>query len=1199
MRLRSGNCRHRFVLFILLTPLWVSLAAASLFAQAGANGAISGFVTDPSGAAIAGVAVKVTNVNTGVSYSAGTTTDGYYTVKFLIPGTYRVAVAQPGFKTQVVNDVVVQTDSNPTVNIKLTLGAVTQTVTVKAANTMLALQTADTGSTIDTVRVDDLPTQQRNAFQVVLTGVGVLPTTDWEESMTLEDNSKSSSQSINGSYDSVTGSTTGQSETNEVLIDGVDDRGNYAEGLGNSTVGYLPSQEAVGEVQVVTNPYSAEYGNTLGGAEIFTTKSGTSRFHGEAFEYNRSFGLSANSFSNNLEHVGKSPLLVNTPGGNLGGPIKKGKLYFFGSMEYMDEHSPTVGEGFGMVPTSAERSGDFSADTYNNNGVATPITLYNPFSCTSATVVCTSRSVIGSVGDSVIPSSLMSPIATSLWKYIPLPDVPGNAVTGANNYYFDTSAVALAHTYEIMGRVDYNINDKNRIFLRATREDWHTIDPPFYGNTGGDAAEVAGDFPAGRTNNNDVINYTHIFSPTMVLNVLAGFEDYFNEDITQPTRCSVTPAQLGFSSTFASQAVACIPVFGFTGAEGSGSDNGSTVFTGAGEPGSTLAPDQVNTLSAMLMKSMGRHTLKFGAEGLLERGYLIEPGDNSGAFSFSSQYSQQNPSGPLTAAQGDPVASFEMGVGAASIQVESEPARQDLSAAWFVQDDIKVSHKLTINAGLRWDWDGTPTDRFNAITGPFNETTTSPLASAAASAATASGVTCPACANLVGGLTFPGVNGVSRSPYGSVYHDWGPRLGAAYAITPNTVIRAGWGLFYLDNVYDPGSAGFSSTTSSTLFSPTYQVLNPIANPFPTGLIPATGSALGLSTDLGNTVTFVDPHTEPPQAQQFNFNVQHQFPHNFLLLVGYNYNLGTRMAVNNNINSLSLAQIQEGYTYLNTPVANPFAGLIPNTSLNTATIPQKQLLLPYPQFTTVTEEDMPIGTSSFQALEINVTKHMGNGLSFSASYTNSRHEDLGAYMNTFNTQLMKEDDPYDIPQAVSLNGVYELPMGRGKPFASSVPGWANKIIGGWQLNWNILYMSGNPWQFSNITAPVAGVNPNYSPQTLQQWVNPAAFQNSTNTPFCFPEGSSNCIQEWSTVDGHVRNPGTALYDLGVHKSFKITERVTFTFMNNWINATNTPQWFGNDSTSCEAITASCFGKISGFTSPDNLPREIQMAGKITF
>jgi hypothetical protein len=602
-------------------------------------------------------------------------------------------------------------------------------------------------------------------------------------------------------------------------------------------------------------------------------------------------------------------------------------------------------------------------------------------------------------------------------------------------------------------------------------------------------------------------------------------------------------------------------------------------------------------VNGTFLKSLCRHTLKFGGEGVLERYYAWQPGNNAGAFGFSSQYTQQNPTGALTAAQGNPVAAFEMGVGSAGLDLNSAPARQNLRAAWFVQDDLKVTRKLTINAGLRWDWDGGLTDRFNAMTGIFNTAVASPLATQVAAA---SGVgNCPACAHLVGGLTFPGVNGLSRSPYDSSFRNFGPRLGIAYSFSPSTVVRAGWGLFYDGFVFDPGSSGFSQRTNSILFSPTYNVLNLIANPFPTGLTPATGASLGLATNLGSSISFVYPHAREPRAQQLNFNVQHQLPRNLLITVGYSYNGISRVPVTVPLNYLTLAQIQQGLTYLNTTVTNPFAGLMPpTTSLNKATVAQSQLLLPYPQFTGVSETNVPIGNSAYHSLVVQLTKRWSSGLSASISYTDSKHEGRYSYMNAFDSQLMKTIDPFDITQILVFNGTYEFPLGRGKPFGSSLPGWANQIIGGWQFNWMVRASSGIPWSFSGNSAPVPGVPIAASPQSIDQWVNPAAFTNVTNTAFCYPQGSSNCIQEWSTVNGHIRAPRIANYDLGLFKNFRITERIKFVIMNNWVNATNTPQFFSLPG-SCENITASCFGKIAGFQGQTNYARQIQIGGKLIF
>jgi hypothetical protein len=364
---------------------------------------------------------------------------------------------------------------------------------------------------------------------------------------------------------------------------------------------------------------------------------------------------------------------------------------------------------------------------------------------------------------------------------------------------------------------------------------------------------------------------------------------------------------------------------------------------------------------------------------------------------------------------------------------------------------------------------------------------------------------------------------------------------------------------------------------------------------------------------------VDPHAREPRSQQFNFNVQRQLPRGFLVTAGYNYNGVARLPVSLNLDHLTLAQIQEGYTYLNTGVTNPFLNVgcstttLCTTSIGSSSkVKQYTLLYPYPEFGGVTEADIPIGNSAYHAFGLQVNKRFSDGLSFSAAYTNSRHEVRDSYMNAFDTQLMKEYDGNDLPQFLNFYWVYEMPLGRGKAFASQIPGWANQILGGWQVNGILRFQSGDPWNFSTNTAPVPGVDPYNTPKTLDQWLNPNAFVNVNNTSFCWPAGtlpvsSANtspagsiaCIQEWSTIDGHVRGPGIHNVDLGIFKEFKITERIKFVFMNNWVNAFNSPQFYGNPGGSSSNITNSCFGKIAGCTLQTNQPRQIQLAGKITF
>lgn len=1140
------------------------LLTTSTYAQGTAAGSIRGQISDPTDAPIAGVTITVTNVATGVVYTGATTSDGFYNVRPLPPGTYTIAASAKGFQRTVQPNVVVSTASNPTVNLKLEIGTMTQTVTVTDRGPMVEAQTADRGNIVDSVRLDNTPSQARNLMGLVYSTSGAIGTSAMK-SFTPYDNAGSSTFSING------GQPAGSMNIapNQMMIDGVDNRTSYNGGF----YGLIPTQESVSEMKVITSPYSAEYGRTMGGVVNVVTKSGTNEFHGGLFYYARTTGLSANQFERNLARQPKLAVHFHTPGGMIGGPIKKNKLFFFFETERLHTTSPK--SYIGQVPTQMERDGNFGQTYYNNAGQPALQMVYDPWTVSYNTAVA-GHFTRQPFANNVIPSNRFNPVAKSFWQYIPLPNSPGDPITKGNNYT-PQGSTARGDLTEFMSRVDYNINETNRITFRHTRNNFNSYDVAFY-NTPADPN--AGNNPFTRANHNAVVDYTRTLSPTSVLDVKVGLERYYTAGVTAK-RTQVTPSQLGFSPAFVSQAFPAFPYFSF-----GGGTLGSALFTGAGTGSGNANPDQINTLDGSWSKTVARHTIKVGAFGRLERYYAIAAGFNAGAFSFGSTGSNFDPQ-VATVMTGNPVASFLMGVGSASIDINASPARQNMAAAWYIQDDINVTPKLKVNVGLRWDWNGAPTDRFNAMTGIFDRTVQSPLAAALKAAP---GVAlCPACSNLVGGLTFPGVNGMARNVYDSSYRNFGPRLGIAYSWDRKTVIRAGWGLFYGPLAYDPGQAGFSQTTVSVPYDPNMMPLALIDNPFPTGLIPAVGAKNGLATNIGAGISFIDPHAREPRSQQFSFDLQREIPWNVLLTAGYVYNGMTRVAVSQSLNSLTVDQLALGASVLNNRVVNPFAGLVPGYALNQPTITYGSLLTPFPQFTGVTEIGSPIGDSSYHALQVQMTKRFSQGISYSAGYTVSKHLGRVGYQYPTDNQLEKLIDIWDVPQLFTLNASWELPFGRGKIIGGNMPKVLDYVFGGWKLNGMIKIQRGMPYQISGNTIPLPGVNRNAPNQSLNQWVNPAAYMLNTN----------NYIpRRWSTSFGDLRLPPIHNFDLAVAKSFKITERVSFEFMNNWVNAFNTPQWFSAPG-GCSSASATCFGRIAGFQTQTNLPRQIQLAGKINF
>lgn len=1154
MSVGRSSILNLFAVVILLLA-----AAMAGFGQGGALGSISGRVVDPTQAAIPGASVSVANTKTGLNYAAVTTADGYYTVRFLPPGSYSVSASQSGFQKSVQPNTVVATATDLTVNFTLSLGTVSETVTVTEQVAQLETQNADKGAIIDNVRMLNTPTQGHNIMGITWAAAGVTVATN-AKSFTPYDNSGSTSMSISG----------GQVRSNEMLIDGVPNRGGADGGL----YGTIPTQETVSEMKVLASAYSAEYGRTTGGVINVTTRSGSNQFHGEGYFFNRNVTFAANTFERNLAGQGRLPVHFDQYGFVVNGPIIKNKVFFNSGWGRL--HSGTKKSYIGHVPTELERGGNFSDTWFNKGGVKTLVQIYDPWSIVQNPA--TGQYSRSPFPGNIIPQGRINPVAKALWNYIPLPNAPGDTVTRANNYA-PSGGAARADFSEYNNRVDWNINDNNRLSVRYIRNNFNSYDVEFYPG----AADVNKGSPFTRANHNAVVDYTRVLSPTSVLNLRTGLQRYLTANVNGK-RKEATPSDLGFSSTFVGQASPYFPFFDF-----GGSPLGSTEFTGAGQTSGNITPDQINNLDATWSKIAGRHTLKLGGQGRLERTYDVTPGYNAGAFKFDRTASNLDPQ-VTTAGSGDAVASFLMGVGKSSIDLQSLPARQAKSLAFFVQDDFSVTSKLKLNLGLRWDWSGPMTDRYNAMTGTFDENAASPLA---AQVKNSPGVaSCSACANLRGGLTFPGVGGRSRNVYDASLKNFGPRAGFAYALNGKTALRGGFGMFYGPIWYDPGQpAGYSQTTTSVLYSASQVPINLIDNPFPNGILQPTGASSGLATNIGTAISFVDPHTREPRSFQSSFEVQRELPWSMLLSVGYTYNKVDRLPVNQELNVYPESLFVQGASVLNRRVDNPFAGLVPGFALNQTQIAYSSLLVPYPQFTKVTKLYSPIGDSRYDGVQMQLTKRFSHGLSMSVAYTVSKKLGHFGYQNPFDNELERTVDPYDITQSFVPNGAWELPWGRNRWVWKDMPGWLDHIIGGWQINWMARISSGKPYQLGADTIPVAGVDPNdvEGGQRLDQWINRDAY--TLNTDPYRP-------RRWSSISGRLREPPTHSLDFGLMKNFQITERVKLQFINNWINATNTPQWFGSTG-ACNTASKSCFGQIAGFQTQSNYPRQIQFAGRISF
>jgi hypothetical protein len=897
------------------------------------------------------------------------------------------------------------------------------------------------------------------------------------------------------------------------------------------------------------------------------------------FTFIRNTAFNANQFERNLAGQQKTPLKYNTYGGVGTGPAIHNKLFF--SFLYQKNRAINPKPLLGYVPTQAERDGDFSHTFYNNGGTPTPVAIYDPFSTTFDSA--TGRYNRTLFPGSVIPSNRISPVMKNLWQYIPMPNVPSTSPYPQSNYIPPSNKATVDYSV-YQPRVDWNISDVSKLMVRYA----YTNDQEYQGIFYGTPAEPNASSPYVRQNHNFAVDYMRTLSPTSVLDVRFGMERFL-QGTTPAYRSQATPADLGFSQTFISQTVPAFPAFTFTGANTS--FLGGNIFSGAGSIGPGYTVNQLNNVDVSWSKVFGRHNLKVGGQVLPERIYSVSTGYNAGYFNFNIADTAGPDPQIQQAGTGSALASALLGIGTGYIDQNSRPARQILSEALFIQDSIKISQKLTVNLGLRWDHSGSLTDRFNAMTGIFDPSAASPLAPDVQNAAGTS--SCAACANLRGGLTFPGVNGASRKIFDPGFKDFGPRIAVAYALDSKSVLRAGYGYFYgpIGN-YDPGSAGFSQQTPWVAYNANMIPINTLDNPFPNGLISPAGAANGLATGIGGAVSFIDPDTRTPRSRQFSFELQREVPWGIRLSAAYINNRVDRLPVSRNLNALTQDQFVQGSAVLNQKVANPFAGLAPGYALNQSTIAVSSLLVPFPQFTTVNQLDMPIGKSRYDAMQLYAVKQFSHGVSFSVAYTVSKNLEQMRYQYAADANLEKTLSAFDSPQILTPNFVVELPFGRNHRFGSGAPGWLNTVISGWQMNGLVRIQRGLPVQMS-VNAIPTGADPSAVPggQNLNHWINPEAFVYNTN-PYA--------VRRWPTILSSLRSPPIHRFDLGLTKKTRFGERVTWELEIVAPNAFNTPEfWTSPANSSALDPRSPVFGQIAGLDSMTNAPRQLQLGSRIVF
>ena len=1130
---------------------------------------ITGTVSDPGGAVVPKAHVRVTDIQRNTTTEADTNDSGRFNIPYLVPSHYRVAVEAPGFKRFVQDDIAVDINARIGLEVKLEIGASSEQVTVTGEATPLQTETATRGGLIPSELLNDAPNDGRNMFNMVFAMPGVYkPSTSQNNSFGI-DAIGNATPSINGNA----AGTSGRQWNTDVLINGISDT------QASNTMVMTPALASIQEVNVLTNTYDAQYGRTGGGFVVVTTKSGTNSIHGQVFDRHYDSALAANTWSNNRLGQPKTPTTINNYGFEVDGPIfipkildLRNKLFFMLSLDRTP--SSSLATRTATVPLPEMLTGNFSGLLASNG---TPVKIYDPL--TSRLGPDGKTYIRDAFGGNIIPPDRINAVGLAIAKYYPAANSAGTGPAHTNNFVGTTPEISL--TPQWIGRGDYRLNDNNAFFAEYA-DTYYTRNGGFIWGT--NAADPSTQAVRGVRGRHLTMDWSKIISPTFTFDLRAGFAraenvagNYYD--------LNFNPASLGFPQSLVSQ-MSYLQYPQIT-AGNYNSQGGIGFFTG----------DDNYSTQASASKVIGTHTIKFGAELRLFRDTSLNPGNSSGLYNFGKNWTQANPL-QGDANSGNEIAGLLLGFPTSgSIQTTVSPAYSGWYSAYYFQDDWKVSRRLTLNLGLRYDYQAPEVERYNRQANGFGLTVPSPIASAVKNAAGAQN--CPACANLLGAYQFANAGGNSRYSYNPDKNDFQPRIGAAFSLNSKTVLRGGFGMYKLGAYATGPSDGFSSTTTQiTSLDGNLTPLTSLSNPFPSGLVSATGTALGAATDLGLTPSILYPGFKTPTSYQVSAGFQRELPGRFVLEMSYvgNFTTALPVSVTLNQNDIPVAQLGQANSIYTQKVPNPLAGLIPNNAgLNAPTIALQTLLSPFPQYSSLTINNIPIGRNTYHGGQVIVTRRFANGLTFMANYMKSKTLDELQFLNVQNfnvsdpgsSHLDKRLTPFDVAQRVSILGTYELPFGRGKRFGSSLPRAVNYALGNWKLGWNISDQSGFPIDFPNA-APLTNQSARLSGdgQSIYHWFNTALFPKTAQAPFT--------LRNYPSRFPDVRFPGVHNVDFSVLKDFPIKERLRAQVRADFTNAFNHPFFTKMQSLD---VTSSSFGQLQ--LSQSNDPRVVYLDFKLIF
>lgn len=1125
-----------------------------------------GRVVDSSGSPVPNIEVKITNDNTGVALTAKTNEAGNYFLPYLLPGTYSLSCETAGFKKWIRPDIQVRVNDQVEVPIELQLGSTSETVEVSGATPLLSTAEASLGQVIDEKRVTELPLFAGNAMDLVHLAPGTVNGTNLRLRK-APFNSAPSSFSTDG----------GGNNQNEFSIDGVTNT--FSDGTA-PRVAFSPPQYSISEFRVQTAAYDASIGHTMGSTVNVSTKSGANDIHGELHEWFRNAVLDAPTIFQNRSGQKMPAYTDNRYGGSAGAPIVIPKLYnganrtfWFFAYEGNKFATPDAGgSNTATVPTAKMRTGDFSeylalGDSYK---------IYDPYS----TTLQNGRYVRTPVPDNIIPASRRDPVGLALMNLYPLPNQPGR-FDFTNNYF--RAGKALEDYWVWIGRIDHVISEKHRVFLRFNRDYWQEDKNRTFGNS------VNG-IILNRNNKGIAFDDVYAFAPSLLFNFRYGltFQDFPERRVSQGFDLS----KLGFSQQLISQLrdvnLATIPY--------------TTVspYTPLSqwESGDGLTSSLTHTFVGNFTRISGNHTMRFGPEFRVYREARNRYQTSiSPVFNFTSDYTKATDTSAAPTLGGQ-AAAMVFGIPAGYMDTTDSYMEQDKYFALYFQDDWKLSSKLTVNLGLRYEYETPITERFNRSAIHFAGDTPNPLNDAARANYAKNPIPeLPASQfRAYGGLTFANADGNPRTYWESEKTNFQPRLGLAYQLKPKTIIRAGYGIFTGSigvNYTNTNLSGFSQTTpmiASADNGVTYQ--STLANPFPNGLIPPKGASGGLLTNIGQTVQFFPARRSHPYAQRWSFGIQQELPWKSMIEVSYVRNRNTRLPVTRDLSytpaqylSRSPVRDQATIDYLGQTFPNPYYGL---NSVFTKTMTRADLLRNFNEFSRVQLVGDPAGYSWYHSMQMRFERRMANGWTVQGSYTWSKAMEATEFLNQSDPMPYEVVSSLDRTHRFTASGIWEIPVGRGRRYGAAMPGFFEVFAGGWQLGGLYQHQTGAPLAFGNriFNGDLHNIVLPEGQRGVDGWFNVnAGFERNGARQL------AQNIRAFPIRFSGVRGPTQDRWDFSLIKNFRFTERWRLQFRAETFNAMN----HSNLSDPNTDPTSGSFGVITN----QDPPRSWQFALKLSF